>query len=127
MTDNEIVRAINPFTWTKTVGFKNWVAPKEGETPFISTWDWYHETANASHAKDRVANELGLKVEMLKLAIEDVLGLCEEKDWGHKFPYMDGSISSHVTIGNNELAKAIRQAITNRIGGSDGKSNSNLF
>ena len=111
MTNNEIVGAINPFTWTKTAGFKNWVAPKEGETPFISTWDWYHETANASHAKDRVANELGLKVEMLKLAIEDVLAIPSIPDIGTVT-----GIEDAINHGRNLALAEVNQAITNRIG-----------
>ena len=75
-----MIDEMDEFAWTKTHGFSNYVLPKEGEKPFITTLDWYLSTGAASHAKDKVANILGNQLELAKKALRAVVELHKEEE-----------------------------------------------
>lgn len=78
MTHDELlatIDAMDAFARTKTHGFSTYVSPKDGEKPFITTLDWYLQTGNHSHAKDKVANTLGMQLEVTKKVLRAVVGL----------------------------------------------------
>ena len=108
----EQINGIDENAWTKTCGFRNYVSPQEGERPFITTLDWYLRTGEASHAKDRVANRLGLHVQDLKAALKAVLAIPEET-------YLPTSSKGYFHSGWNAMRGEVRSAIAEALGAKE--------